>query len=75
VSLQRFWSDEFAETVGNVSFKIQPVTAEVGVGGTAKLRLAYNLRYFWDGFNSAPPGLSKSEQSEGTHGFVVSFTF
>lgn len=75
VSLQRFWSADFAESINNVSFKIQLISAEVGIGGTAKLKLAYNLRYFWDGFASAPPGLSRKEGSEGTQGFVISVTF
>jgi hypothetical protein len=76
-TLQRFWSDDFA-TVGNAGLKIQPVTAEFRLGGTVKLELAYNLRVYWDGFESRPsipPVLTKTSESERTHGVVVSLTF
>ena len=75
ISLQRFWSADWVESIDNVSYKIQPASAEVGIGGTAKLKLTYNLRYFWDGFASAPPVMSRQEKSEGTQGFVISVTF
>jgi hypothetical protein len=74
VTLQRFWSDDFS-TVGNVGLKFQPVTAEFPLGGTAKVKLAYNLRVYWDGFESNPPVMTKTSASERTHGLVVSFTF
>ena len=73
-TLQRFWSDDFP-TVGNAGLKIQPVTAEFPLGGTLKLELAYNLRYYWDGFESAPHMLRKKAASETVHGLVISFTF
>lgn len=73
-TLQRFWSDDF-QTVGNAGLKIQPVTAEIPVAGTVKMKLAYNLRVYWDGFESNPPALTKTSASERTHGLVVSFTF
>jgi hypothetical protein len=37
--------------------------------------LAYNLRYYWDGFESAPPVLRKKAAAETVHGLVISFTF
>jgi hypothetical protein len=73
-TFQRFWSDDFA-TVGNAGLKIQPVTAEFPVGGTVKLKVAYNLRAYWDGFESNPPALATKSESERTHGVVISFTF
>lgn len=74
VSLQRFWSDEFAETINSGSIKVQPIAAEFPFLGP-KLKLALNLRYYWDGFTSLPPDMTRKEQSEGTIGFVASFTF
>jgi hypothetical protein len=74
LSLQRFWSSDF-DAVGNAGLKFQPVAVEFPVGGTAKAKLAYNLRYYWDGFESTPPVLAKASLGEATHGIVFSVTF
>jgi hypothetical protein len=74
LSLQRFWSDDF-ESVGNAGLKLQPIAVELAAGGRAKVKIAYNLRYYWDGFESSPPALEKRSEGEATHGLVLSVTF
>jgi hypothetical protein len=73
VSYQRFWSEGFTDTVNAGSYKVEAVSAEFGTG--AKLKVAVNLRYWWDGFTSPAPNMTRQEKSEGTIGFVASFTF
>ena len=72
---QRFWSSDF-DAFGNAGFKFKPIAVEFPIPiSTARASVAYNLRYYWDGFESAPPVLRKKAAAETVHGLVISFTF
>lgn len=74
-TLQRFWSSDF-DAFGNAGYKFKPIAVEFPVPiGTARASVAYSLRYYWDGFESAPPVFRKAEAAETVHGLVISFTF
>ena len=86
LTVQRFWSDDF-EAFGNSGFKFRPLAVDFPVAGRMRLNVAYNLRYFWDGFESSPavegtpttpriPAVfRKGDQAETVHalGFTVTF--
>jgi hypothetical protein len=78
--LQRFWSDDF-EAFGNSGFKFRPIAVEFPVGGPFRLNVAYNLRYYWDGFEAIPAGqgtpavFRKADQPETVHGLGFTVTF
>ena len=75
LTLQRFWSSDF-DAFNNAGFKFKPIAVEFPLPiKTARASIAYNLRYYWDGFESAPPVLRKTDAPETVHGLVISFTF
>jgi hypothetical protein len=87
LTLQRFWGDHF-EAFGNTGFKFRPLAVEFPLGiGEIRVNVAYNLRYYWNGFEAIPavdetpttpriPAIfRKVDQPETVHGFVIAFTF
>ena len=74
LSLQRFSSADF-DGFGNAAIKLRPIAVEFPAGNRLRVTVGYNLRYYWDGFESAPPVLSKSDRAEVAHGLTFAFTF
>ena len=75
LTFQRFWGSEI-DGFGNAGFKFRPIAVEFPLPvRTLKVNIAYNLRYYWDGFESAPPVFRKTDAPETVHGLVIAFTF
>ncbi|MEO7134882.1 MAG: hypothetical protein ABI024_11755 [Vicinamibacterales bacterium] len=84
LSFQRFWSDD-VDAFGNSGLKVRPLAVEFPLGvKKARVNLAYNLRYYWDGFEARPavegtrriPAVfRKVDQPETVHGLTIAFTF
>jgi hypothetical protein len=87
LTLQRFWGDEF-EAFGNTGLKFRPLAVDFPLPyKSLRVNVAYNLRYYWDGFEAIPgvdetpttpriPALfRKVDQPETVHGLVIAFTF
>ena len=83
LTLQRFWSEDF-EAFGNSGFKFRPLSVEVPFIQDTRLNFAYNLRYYWDGYEATsavegtqriPAAFIKVDRSETVHGFTVALIF
>lgn len=86
-TFQRFWGDDF-NSFGNKGFKFRPIGVEFPLGlKSLRANVAYNLRYYWDGFESIPavdgtattpriPAVfRKVDKPETVHGIAISITF
>lgn len=79
-TVQRFWGDGF-DAFGNIGLKFRPLGVDVPLPGDLRLNIAYNLRYYWDGFEVIPPAgetpaaFRKVDQAEAVHGITIAIRF